>query len=393
MKKYKRELLAMLLVLAGCMLWSSGAGRYAELDREYGGVSLRFETTPLNIDGLDEIRRRQKDSEMDFKLTAWRQDYNIEIEDPDLGICIESDVIYMWGDGKGMCCPWGYTGCSMSSDKAYELWGSRDVLGKTVYIDGISYKVACVTDTVTGIIAVKKDNYEREVKFVSLDMDPESAGDEAGIQLEEFILQNSHAADSLINYSDLVSVAGNFPILPAFFVSALMCGRILCMLCPAVKYKKGYKTTAVYVFLLVLWLCLCSFSGCFSFEIPESLIPTKWSDFDFWSGLAERYRDDLNGLRLTRKYAFDSYFVKSFMYIAARGLLSSFCLAAALSIIRNKSLCRLMAVETASAFILFYAVWASGAQYGRYSAIYWLILPMYFAFDCFINNFNVSERT
>ncbi len=383
----------MLLVLAGCMLWSGGAGRYAELDREYRGISLRFETAPLNIDGLDEIRRRQKDSGADFKLTSWKQDYNIEIEDPDLGICIESDVIYMWGDGKGMCCPWGYTDCSMSSDKAYELWGSRDILGKTVYIDGISYKVTCVTDTLTGIIAVKKDNYKSGEKFVSLDMEPESDGDEAGVLIEEFILQNSQAADSLINYSDMVSVTGNFPILPAFFVSVLMCGRILLRLCPAIKYKSGYRAAAVYVFLLVLWICLCYFSGCFSFKIPESFIPTKWSDFDFWSGLAERYRENLSGLRLTRGYVFDGYFVKSLIYIAVCGLLSSFCLGAALSLIRNKSLCRLMAVETASAFILFYAALASGTQYGRYAAIYWLILPVYFALDCFINNFNVSERT
>ncbi len=380
----------MLLVLAACMLWSGSAGRYAELDREYKGVSLRFETTPLNIDGLYEIRRRQKDLGTDFKLTAWKQDYNLEIEDPDLGICIESDVIYMWGDGKGM---WGYTGCSMSSDKAYELWGSRDVLGKTVYIDGNSYKVACVTDAVTGIIAVKKDNYKKDEKFVSLDMESESDGDEAGVMIEEFILQNSYSADSVINYSDMVSVTGNFLIFPALTIFACMFVRLMAGFYYAKKHKKGLRIIAYYVFLLVLWVCICFFAGSFFFEISGSFIPTKWSDFDFWSGLAERYRDNLSGLRLTRDYFFDVYFAKSFIYIFAGGLLSSACFAAALRLMRNKSLNMLMIVETASAFIMFYAAAVSGAQYGRYACAYRFILPVYFLFDFFINNFKLRERT
>ena len=359
MKKYKRELLAMLLVLAACMLWSGSAGRYAELDREYKGVSLRFETTPLNIDGLYEIRRRQKDLGTDFKLTAWKQDYNLEIEDPDLGICIESDVIYMWGDGKGM---WGYTGCSMSSD-------------------------------VTGIIAVKKDNYKKDEKFVSLDMESESDGDEAGVMIEEFILQNSYSADSVINYSDMVSVTGNFLIFPALTIFACMFVRLMAGFYYAKKHKKGLRIIAYYVFLLVLWVCICFFAGSFFFEISGSFIPTKWSDFDFWSGLAERYRDNLSGLRLTRDYFFDVYFAKSFIYIFAGGLLSSACFAAALRLMRNKSLNMLMIVETASAFIMFYAAAVSGAQYGRYACAYRFILPVYFLFDFFINNFKLRERT
>ncbi len=385
----------MLLVLAGCMLWSGSAGRYAELDRGYKGVSLRFETTPLTIDGLDEIRRRQKDLRTDFKLTAWRQDYNLEIEDRDLGICIESDVIYMWGDGKGMC---GYTGCSMSSDKAYELWGSRDVLGKTVYIDGISYKIACVTDSMTGIIAVKGDNYRRDEKFVSMDMEPELDGDEASVLIEEFILQNSYSADSLINYSDVVSVTGNFVIFPALTIFACMCARLLTGFYYAKKHKKGFRVIACYVYVafLVLWVCICFFAGSFSFEIPGSFIPTKWSDFDFWSGLAERYRNDLSGLRLARDYVPDVYLTKSFIYIFAGGLLSSACFTAALRLMRSKSLNMLMIVETASAFIMLYAAVASGARYGKYACMYWLILPIYFAFDFFINNFkkfNMCEGT
>lgn len=393
MKRYMKLLPAILLIFTGCMLWSGGVGRYREVGMGYGGISLRFETNPLAIDSLDEIRKQQQAEGADSKLTAWRHDYNLEIEDSNLGVSIESDVIYMWGDGKDMFGLCGISGCAMSRDKAYELWGSRDVLGKDVYIDGISYKVTCVTDNIPGIIAVKKDDYERGMSFVSLDMDPKAAGDESDVQIEKFILQNSHGADSSINYSDLVTMLGNFLVFPSMTVSALMCGRILAGLYCAGKYKKGCIVIACYAFFLIFWICICLFFGSFYFEIPGNFIPAKWSDFDFWTRLIEKYKNDLNGLRLMRTYTFDNYFRKSFVYISACVLLSSACFTAALGRVRNKTLNGLMAVEIVSAFIMFYAAAASGAQYGRYGSSYWLILPVYFIFDCFINNFNMRERT
>lgn len=392
MKKYGKELLSILLIFTGCMLWSCGIGRYRDLNREYGGISLRFETNPLAMDSLAEIRRQQEEAGTDLKLTAWRQDYNIKIEDPKLGVCIESDVIYMWGDEKDILLPCPARGCVMSADKAYELWRSRDVLGKNVFIDGFPYKVTCVTDNMPGIIAVRRADYESGMKFTSLDIKPKTAGDQSDAQLEQIKLLNSHAADSSINYSDLLSVPGNFALLPALTVSAIMCKRILWLLYCAGKYKKGYRAMAFYGILLISWICICYFSGSFSLQIPENLIPTKWSDFDFWPRVIERYKTDLKGLRLMRVYALDTYFRKSFIYISACCLLGSACFISALRQIRNKSLNRLMAVEAATAFIIFFAAAASGTQYEMYGITYRLILPMYFVFDCLINNFNLSER-
>lgn len=393
MKGYVKLMPVLVLLFVGYMLWSGGIGKYQELDRGYKGISLRFETNPQTIDRLVEIRNRRQ--EADMYLTAWRQDYNINIEDPGLGVCIESDVIYMWGDGRGVLSIYKDAGCTMSVDKAYELWGSRDVLGKTVYIDGTPYKVAEITDIMDGIIAVRKDDYEKGMKFVSLDMDPKSNEVESDVNIEKFMLQYSHDADSSINYSDLLFLAGNFMILPAFTVSALMSGRILAELYGVKKHKKVFNVISHYVFFLVLWICICFFAGSFAFEIPGRLIPTRWSDFDFWSLVIEGFKDDLNGFRLMPMYALDSYFRKSFIYILVCGILSSACFTAALKHMNNKnlSMLMLMALETVTASIMFYAVFASGVQHGKYSRAYWFILPMYFVLDCFINKFSLCERT
>lgn len=396
MKKHGRDIMEMLLIFAGLMLWGCAVSKYGDLSRSFGGISLRFETNPQDIENIVELRSRQKEAGTDSKLTAWRQDYGLKIEDRDLGLRIESDVIYMWGDGKDLPDTYGASGCVISGDKAYELWGSRDVLGKTVYIDGVSYKVTAVTDSMRGIIAVKRDDYETGVKFVSLDMEPKSnrsESNESDARIEEFMLQNSYGADSSINYSALLSVLGNFPVLPALAISALMSVRILSGLYRAVKHKNGYMAIAYHAFFLILWVCICFFAGSFSLEIPGNFIPTKWSDFDFWSGLAERYKGDLRGLRLMPVYALDGYFRKSYVCVSAWGLLSSLCFAAALRHARNKSLGCLMALEAVSAFIMFCAAAVPGARYGSYSRAYWIILPTYFVFDFFINNFSLCERT
>lgn len=393
MKRYVKPLSALFLLLVGCMLWSVGIVKYHELDKIYGGISLRFETNPQVIDSLVEIRNQQQAAGTDSNLTAWRQDYNIKIEDSCLGVCIESDVIYIWGDGKGILGTYKDVGCSMSADKSYELWGSRDVLGKTIYIDGVSYKVACVTDMMEGVIAVRKSDYERDMKFVSLDMEPISNQDERDVLIEEFVLQNSHSADSSINYYEMLFLTGNFMLFPVFTVAAYMFGRILTELYCAKKHKKGFKVIACYVFFLILWVSVCFFTGSFSFEIPGSFIPTKWSDFDFWSRVIERLKNELSGLRLMPMYALDNYFRKSFIYISICSFLSSACFIAVLRYIRNKNLNMLIVIETVTAFIMFYAAVSAGAQYGKYSGAYWFILPGYFVFDFFINNFKLRERT
>ena len=330
MKKYVNNFSLLLFLIVGCVLWSDGIAKYRELDKGYGGISIRFETTPLNIDSLAEIRNQQQEAGVDSNLTAWTQSYNIKTEDPSLGVCIESDVIYMWGDGKRMLVTYKDVGCAMSEDIAYKLWGSRDVLGKTVYVDGISYRVAGITDIFEGTIAIIKDDYENDMKFVSLDMEPISDPDDRDVLIEEFILQNSHSADSSINYSDLLSLAGNFIMLPAFTVFVYVFARISAELYRTKKYKKGFKSVTFYVFLLIMWICLCYFAGSFSFKIPGRLIPTKWSDFDFWSRTVESLKSGLRGLRLMSVYAFDSFFRKSFIYISICAFLSTTCFIAVL---------------------------------------------------------------
>lgn len=393
MKKYGRDVFVMLLIFAGLILWGCAVSRYEDMSESFGGISLRFETNPKKIETVGELRNQEKERGTDAKLTAWRQDYSLKIEDPSLGLQIESDVIYMWGDGKDLPATFGSSGCTMSGDKAYELWGSRDVLGKTVYIDGVLHKVTGVTDSMKGIIAVKRHDYERDMEFVSLDINPRAAGDESGDQIEEFMLQNSYNADSSINYSDLLSWLGNFLIFPALAISSLMFFRILSGLYSNVKYKNGYRVQLYYICFLILWLCICLFAGSFYLKIPGSFIPTKWSDFEFWFRLIKRYEDNLKGLRLMSVYALDDYFKKSFIYVSVCGLLSSACFMTALRHIRNKSLNNLMVLESVSAFIMFCAAASSGIQYGRYSTVYWLILPMYLVFDFFINNFSLRERT
>lgn len=393
MKGYVKLMPALILLFVGYMLWSSGIVKYEELDRGYGGISLSFETNPKTIDQLVEIRNQQQGSGIDSSLTAWRQNYNIKIEEPDLGVCVESDLIYMWGDGKGILSTYKDAGCIMSGDKAYELWGSRNVLGKTVYIDGSPCKVTGITDVIDGIIAVRRDDYEKDMKFISLDMEPKSNGLESDVYIENFMLQYSQQADSSINYSDLLSIAGNFMVLPAFAISVYMCGRILRELYGVKKHKKACKFIGHYIVFLLMWLCICFFAGSLNFEIPGSFIPTKWSDFDFWSRVIERLKGGLKGLRLMPVYALDSYFRKSFIYILLSGIMSSACFIAVLKYMRNKNLNRLMAVETVTAFIMFYAAFASGVGQGRYSRAYWFILPVCFVLDYFINKLSLGERT
>lgn len=391
MKRYKNELVAAVFLLIGCMFWGSAVGKHHELVKSCRGISLRFETNPVTIEKLEEIRRRQADDGRKSRLTAWKQDYNLMVEDTELGLWIKSDIIYMWGDGKNLPGLSIYSGCAISLDKAYELWGSGDILGKTVYVDKIPYKVNQVTDSITGIIAVKKDNYEKDTRFVSLDMEPESAEDQTSILIEEFILENSQDADLSINYSDLLSVLENFLIFPAFIASVLIFVKILSRLHNALKNKKRSKIL-VYVFILIFWISICFFAGRFFFTLPESFIPTKWSDFDFWSNLAKKYKNNLKNLRLMKGYALDDYFRKNFILVSVWSILSSACLASALRLFNSKSLNMLVTAEGASAVIMFFAAVATDAPYGVYSRAYWFILPMCFAVDFFLNNFNRSER-
>lgn len=292
----RRERLFLLLLLAGC--WCLLLALLKPARASLGKVSLRYEEPALSVNQLETLLHSQEDLP---QLLPWASypDSLVEAEDA-AGRTAFAEAMALYGSGEllfpdrllagSLPARGDVAGCALDAQTANQLWGSSQVVGKTVRLNGRSYVVRGVLATGQAVFLFQEPPGDDAV-FTGLTL--RFPGNPDGVQAAQALLSRAGlpAPDELLDFTTVGRLAELLAALPVWLFALLCLARLVRavfalrpapLLCAATALGAA-ATGALAILLLAPALCW-----------PADLIPNRWSDFAFWSSrfssLAENLR-------------------------------------------------------------------------------------------------------
>ena len=262
--------------------------------RQYSSISLRFD---LPISGRAAYAARQysitHSKENTFWPTFWTEykaSFSSELVTADANcIAYSGDASLVWpaeyvsGAAPGVI---DDSGCSVSEALACKLWGSTDVVGMAVEIDGAGRSVRGVFRGKEELAMISFRDEDATGNWHAVELDSGS-GNATRDDAERYAIASGLGNPDIILMGNLSSLARLMMALPLLILAIYCLGLILDFV------RKRYPTMRKLVPFLILFAFVALLPAMLG-RFPEWLIPTRWSDFSFWDSLLAQAS---NGLR------------------------------------------------------------------------------------------------
>ncbi len=302
-----------IIVLIGCItVWFTitKIQDASFIRNQYSAVSVRLKTEGITEKSLNIRPEADKAGESSGlrEITAWMRIADGEVKNKDLNRTQKIPVIIAAGN-MALTVPMvlvsgNYVyredkkGCVLDTGTAYALFGTEHAVSNTVTYEKKSYIIRGIVKTDSPVFLIQGDNDRKEYFNLELAYKEEERGEAL---TEEFLLQNGLAADSVIIdgyfFGRLIHSLITLPIWSFFFFAAYGILNYY----KRNRGKLSLKTFVLYGSLIIFLLTGC---GILLYQItgnpvyiPEKLVPTKWSDFDYWP---QKYQSMKNQLRQIR---------------------------------------------------------------------------------------------
>ena len=255
-------------------------------------------------------------------------------------------------------------GCLIDKSLAYALFGSYDVKGLEIYIEGKSYTIRDVINNEDGIVVIQS-NPEKEMELLVLDI---TNKDERYIEnfSTKYGFENNYTTNKFYKEtSNLMSL-----ILP-LIIEFMIIINIL-------KLIKAQKNKLVKKIILIMFLFMFIYFFYLivnvKFKINYNIIPNEWSDFDYWRKMITKYYERNRELLFIKKYSMDISLIDDMIrsiICSIIAIIVFFILKNRIKIINIKALLKLL---IAVIFIEGFVVYKIGVH--SYIPIY--LLPYYY---------------
>ena len=273
-------------------LLSVGMGIRNEVT-QYASVSLRYEP---DISGKTAYAARQYSiehaDENPFWPTFWREErvsLSVEYAKADVdGIFFSGNAMLVWparylaGAAPGVT---DGAGVALSDSLAWTLFGSTDVVGMEVKLDEETRVIRGVFEgeTALALLSTRDEDTAQSWSAAELSAGP---ADATRADAESYATASGLGKPDSILTSGAASFANAMSLLPLLLMAAY--GLALCL---AFLRRRPVAFRQGLFFLACLTL---AFSLPTILEtLPGWMIPTRWSDFAFWSELFSQAEDSL----------------------------------------------------------------------------------------------------
>lgn len=300
--RYKRISLYILILFSSLFAWSIGLTSAQKVSQFSDLSELRYDKPEIAIHQLEkmlETEEASKEKTIDT-MVAWRQTKGNKLQNQVLQTSAKADVLEVYGDIRSLIPMNKLVGESLGiGDKegviisepiAYELWGSMDVIGKTIVWNEKDYTVRGVLEEESKLViaqVVGEAEDAEEAYFSTLRI--------RFVDNENILQQTEHFRNkyglpqaTVIDLSLVGIVLSRLGLLPGWVIGFWMIGKFYNLVYKNYKEEQQGKHKMVCIVLGILavgitWVILDVMQ--FSIEVPSHLIPNKWSDFEFWMRL------------------------------------------------------------------------------------------------------------
>ena len=294
--KSKNRIIA-LIALAAIFFWCGMYTLYSQTENLCTSVSVRWKEEGITSSEIlrQEEYAKEDNAQNQPEITIWQEESAREISDTE-GRTANAFVVGVFGnpeDATSAGILYGSfpartdtEGCAVSSNLAFSLWGSINVVGMQVDIGGTQYYVRGVFDEKESRL-FKQIPANADTTLSNMQMRFPDGGSRE--EAERYLVNVGFEGGTILDLPLLhwfCKVILNLPLV------LLVLGMVFQLI------KRGVKLRRYPVLLAsLLPLCLITMAGLIfslgKIEMPQRLIPSMLSDFDFWQRLFEGYRSNL----------------------------------------------------------------------------------------------------
>ena len=302
--KQKKAIVVVVMVLIACGLtfYAMGIWQKQELAMYQNRITLfQKDRQFYNYEDVVQMRQRNEEIKEPFSYVIWGTEGTHLLENQDLGRTSRVEVYAVDGNSQlllpstAMLDGTITDGCLLGEKAAQELFGVTDATGLSVTMDGHTYQVlGMLTRETQGAVFSAKDLHATRLDHMTI----ETSENSTLSMLEQTVEWKIGFAGTAFDYRFINSVVG----LLSIGLCILLWLWLLRLMFREWKnyrkqhaaqeeyYKGGYriepdyvKGTAVRICFIAGVVLLMVIFLRFHAKIPEDMIPTKWSDFAFWS--------------------------------------------------------------------------------------------------------------
>ncbi len=291
-----------LLIVFGFCFYDLGIVQRQELKIYDNRVTLiRTDGNAYSCPEAEQMRLRNQEAEVPFSYALWGDEGVRLLQNLDLGRDTQAEVYVVEGSSDLLLSSTvildGMVGksCLIGEEAAQALFGVADATGLSLTMDSSRYVVlGMLKDGAQGAVFLAKD-----LDTSALDrMNVRVSGDVALSSLERSVKGQLGFSGTALDYRFINSLIG---LLGLGLFLLLWIWLLRLMAAELKAYRKqniqvaeyvgnGNKMAPVYVKGLAIRLgCILGIAVilvvflCSQVKIPEDMIPTKWSDFEFWN--------------------------------------------------------------------------------------------------------------
>lgn len=290
----------LLIPAAAAVLWGVSLMVGQEVLSYEADVQIRYQGDGVPSDVVKKMKddgRKKAEEVKETKTAAWNVEYRVEVENPSLSSKQEVTCILVEGDKslvvKDRLAAGGYgyaddeEGCVISSKTAWKLFGSTAVVGQWITVKGERFIIRGVTADSNAMVILSAGRLKPDF-YQNVSFSYDGGGSHMG-ETEVFMMRYGFPqGEVIVDGSFFGAVVRLSRILPLLAFVLVFCYCIKqTVKADERKYRLFLKlargaAVAVFVFVVVSTV-----------RIPEDLIPTKWSDFDFYAQKCEEIKENL----------------------------------------------------------------------------------------------------
>jgi len=337
---------ATLLGLLAIACWLGALSIASWMTRQYDGLSVRFPEPAVAQKDLERTIMETPEDEIRCRV-AWASGTKLQTVSADLGTQAQLRVVQAYGDLRAIApmrllagsFPVGDDtgGCLLDEASARQLFHSTSAIGASVTLGKSHYIVCGIVETYEPMLILRSgsamyDNLEFTANNYAA----------AKQQVETFLYRcNAPKTYTLIESGLFTRVArGLVWLCPCVFGFA---GAIILFKNARSRKERPNKALPRYVacavFVIVTLAILLS-----TFYWPQSFLPTKWSNFRFWSALVEGWKGLFKTISLLTPHAKEIQLFSALRWCAVLELTA--LLSGGWYITSWRRLCRAIKVQT-----------------------------------------------
>ena len=381
MKTFGRQIMAGLLLTAVLVCLASTLGTVSSLKTLPMTVVYDRKDKPLTQQEIEKLREAEEKRESPVPFTAWCQRKGT-LSYPELNRETTADLVYINGDSNLLAAGThpltenGENGCLLSEDLAMELFGSIQAVGEIIKAGESEYTVQGILTEQESLMEGVKLAVLQAEKDVKAEQISAAIGEEPNGEKAYAFAMRLGAEGEMFPMQKYVDLAGFTTSLLLLLIGGSM---ILPWAARLIRCRKQPFAAAFSLgFILIISLVFYKVSG-MNLKIPESMIPTRWSDFEFWGEWFRRSVESLTSFLYAQKTGIQAVYAGGALAAAGGSLLSGCCYLLWHRVCRPKTLRSFYLWLLTAVILEFLVVVRMGNEFMLQPSerrIIWLLLPL-----------------